>query len=428
MAVCYDNKLVLAPMVRVGTLPFRLLAASYGAEIVYTEEIVDLKLVKTERRVDPIKGIVEYVVRQENNNGLEATVFSTLAVPGRAREGAHVILQLGTGGAESALAAARHVEADVDGIDVNMGCPKRFSTQGGMGSALLTEPHKVHAILTTLVKNIKKPVSCKIRILEEDEPTVALLRLIAATGVSAIGIHPRVPNARTDKVPANYVRLANILRAAGDLRVPIILSGDVFERAQLETARATIGVSSVMFARSAMWNASVFAETPVHKLQAAQQFLWYALYYGNSFSNTKYLLSRSFQDEGRKWLAFTARLQSAKTMAGLCEALNMPYRPHHCSTRPPPGPDIGWLGVGPAPSSLADVPPVAAIPSLPPDDPDADLGDETGDTPGLDAPAPGSPQGPHNAQDCPTKRRRVTTPPPAPHAEGTEHTPTALLA
>jgi len=229
MAVCYDNKLVLAPMVRVGTLPFRLLAASYGAEIVYTEEIVDLKLVKTERRVDPIKGIVEYVVRQENNNGLEATVFSTLAVPGRAREGAHVILQLGTGGAESALAAARHVEADVDGIDVNMGCPKRFSTQGGMGSALLTEPHKVHAILTTLVKNIKKPVSCKIRILEEDEPTVALLRLIAATGVSAIGIHPRVPNARTDKVPANYVRLANILRAAGDLRVPIILSGDVFE-------------------------------------------------------------------------------------------------------------------------------------------------------------------------------------------------------
>lgn len=28
-----------------GTLPFRLLAASYGAEIVYTEEIVDLKLV-----------------------------------------------------------------------------------------------------------------------------------------------------------------------------------------------------------------------------------------------------------------------------------------------------------------------------------------------------------------------------------------------
>lgn len=36
---------------------------------------------------------------------------------------------------------------------------------------------------------------------------------------------------------------------------------------QLETARATIGVSSVMFARSAMWNASVFAQSPVHKLQ-----------------------------------------------------------------------------------------------------------------------------------------------------------------
>lgn len=45
------------------------------------------------------------------------------------------------------------------------------------------------------------PYHAQIRILEEDEPTVALLRLIAATGVSAIGIHPRVPNARSKAPP-----------------------------------------------------------------------------------------------------------------------------------------------------------------------------------------------------------------------------------
>lgn len=36
-SLCYHNKLILAPMVRVGTLPMRLLALDYGADIVYCE-------------------------------------------------------------------------------------------------------------------------------------------------------------------------------------------------------------------------------------------------------------------------------------------------------------------------------------------------------------------------------------------------------
>ncbi|KAL6093447.1 hypothetical protein STEG23_004755 [Scotinomys teguina] len=37
ISICYHNKLILAPMVRVGTLPMRLLALDYGADIVYCE-------------------------------------------------------------------------------------------------------------------------------------------------------------------------------------------------------------------------------------------------------------------------------------------------------------------------------------------------------------------------------------------------------
>ena len=35
--VTYTNKLILAPMVRIGTLPMRLLALRYGADLVYCE-------------------------------------------------------------------------------------------------------------------------------------------------------------------------------------------------------------------------------------------------------------------------------------------------------------------------------------------------------------------------------------------------------
>lgn len=48
----YENKLILAPMVRIGTLPMRLLALRYGADIVYTEELIDWKFLRSKRRIN----------------------------------------------------------------------------------------------------------------------------------------------------------------------------------------------------------------------------------------------------------------------------------------------------------------------------------------------------------------------------------------
>ena len=46
----YGSKVILAPMVRVSTLPVRLLALEYGADIVFTEELVDWKLLSSVRQ------------------------------------------------------------------------------------------------------------------------------------------------------------------------------------------------------------------------------------------------------------------------------------------------------------------------------------------------------------------------------------------
>jgi len=35
---------------------------------------------------------------------------------------------------------------DVATIDINMGCPKAFSIQGGMGAALLSKPELIHDV------------------------------------------------------------------------------------------------------------------------------------------------------------------------------------------------------------------------------------------------------------------------------------------
>lgn len=48
----YRNKVILAPMVRIGTLPMRLLSLDYGADLVYSEELIDWKLLRCERKIN----------------------------------------------------------------------------------------------------------------------------------------------------------------------------------------------------------------------------------------------------------------------------------------------------------------------------------------------------------------------------------------
>ncbi|XP_009149716.1 uncharacterized protein LOC103873037 isoform X2 [Brassica rapa] len=70
---------------------------------------------------------------------------------------------MGTSDAVRALKAAEIVCNDVAAVDINMGCPKAFSIQGGMGAALLTKPELIHDILATLKRNLDVPVTCSFK-------------------------------------------------------------------------------------------------------------------------------------------------------------------------------------------------------------------------------------------------------------------------
>lgn len=48
----YCDKLILAPMVRGSRLPTRLLAMKYGADLVYTDEMIDVGFLMSQRRVN----------------------------------------------------------------------------------------------------------------------------------------------------------------------------------------------------------------------------------------------------------------------------------------------------------------------------------------------------------------------------------------
>ncbi|XP_068721915.1 tRNA-dihydrouridine(20) synthase [NAD(P)+]-like isoform X3 [Montipora capricornis] len=248
MTLCYQGKKILAPMVRVGTLPMRLLALKYGADIVYAEEIIDFKILKTTRLENKMLGTVDFIL-------VDGTVvFRTCDA-----EKQKVVFQMGTADPERALKAAKMLENDVAGIDVNMGCPKDYSVKGGMGAALLTQPENVKKILTALVKGVSKPVTCKIRILPTIEETVAFAKLVESTGIVALAVHGREKHER----PRDPVHIDVIREVAKAVSIPVIANGvsalvktfDDIEKYRLET-----GCSSVMLARAAQWNPSIFSE------------------------------------------------------------------------------------------------------------------------------------------------------------------------
>ena len=308
--------LLLAPMVRVNTLPFRLLAAEHGAHMVYSEELVDRSVSSCTRRVNAALNTIEFV-RPGSDSSRPQLIFST-------KPHERVAFQLGTADAAEALRAARVVADDVRAIDVNMGCPVKFSLQGGMGSALLTQPEKVRDILTTLVRNLGgKPVTCKIRLLESPAETLQLCRAIAECGVAALAVHAR----RRHDRPRHWAQWDQValLRDALPKSLPLVLNGDVFSPDDVPRALAATGADALMLARGAMWNPSLFdrgraALAPPHEVVG--RYVELAEAHANSYGNTKYVCMQMLEGYGKT--APHRLLQKAKdypAMRGAVEAM-----------------------------------------------------------------------------------------------------------
>ncbi|XP_035192996.1 tRNA-dihydrouridine(20) synthase [NAD(P)+]-like [Oxyura jamaicensis] len=309
--LCFRGKNILAPMVRVGTLPMRLLALDYGADIVYCEELIDIKMLQCKRVINEVLETVDFVAPNER------VVFRTCE-----RERHCVVFQMGSADAERALAVAKLVESDVAGIDINMGCPKEYSTKGGMGAALLSDPDKIESILTTLVKGICKPITCKIRILPSVEDTLNLVKRIEKTGIAAIAVHGR----KKEERPQHPVHCDVIKAISEAVSIPVIANGGshdfIKEYMDIETFRKATDASSVMIARAAMWNPSIFRkEGPFPLKEVMQDYIKYAVRYDNHYTNTKYCLCQMLREQlettqGKK-------LHAAQSTQEICEAFEM---------------------------------------------------------------------------------------------------------
>ena len=326
--VDYRGKVVLAPMVRSGELPSRLLALKYGADLAWGPETVDKSMIGTSKRFNPVTSTIDYV-RTPSNSSRKPPIAVKESLIYRlhpAREHGRLIFQIGTASPSTAVEAAKLVAPHVAGIDVNAGCPKPFSTSGGMGAALLQTPDHLASILSALVKEVGEVfdigISVKIRILETPEKTEALVRKLCSTGITGLTVHCRTtPMRPRERAIRDQLRMiADICKAEG---VACLMNGDVKNRDEALQLIHEYGVDGAMIATAAESNPTAFRSAEQGGLlpwrEVVGEYMKTALQVDNKWGNTKFTLGQLIPG---KTDAFK-RITASKNYTSVCEILEL---------------------------------------------------------------------------------------------------------
>lgn len=322
----------LAPMVRASTIQLRTLALRYGADFVYTEELVDRSLSSCTRVVND-DGTIDFFKDTSNLSAkslrkLDDGKFLLLRID-PSIEKDKLVCQIGSGEPELALAAARIVHRDVRAIDLNMGCPKvrisryhvvphlcvspqKFSVSGGMGSALLSDPDRACRIIRSLTNELTSsdynpiPVSGKIRLLKDITSTVEFATGLINAGAKAIAIHGRQPGDLAIQ-PADWKTLETTvsLLTSKFPSNPILVNGDFYTRDDFTSFCHKTGAAGVLLARPALYNLSIFrkpekGDSPpfgynspllMDRTEVIRDYIRESVRYGAHFKNVKYVVS-----------------------------------------------------------------------------------------------------------------------------------------
>ncbi|CAO3595374.1 unnamed protein product [Absidia cylindrospora] len=218
-----------------------------------------------------------------------------------------VILQLGTADPDLALQAALVLKDEIAGVDVNCGCPKKFSFM--------------------VEWNLDVPVTCKIRILDDAESTVKLAKMIESTGVKALTVHCRTKNQRSS-TPAQWDALKPVVEAVKS--IPVVVNGDVMCWNDIAKAKEVTGASSVMIARGAQFNPSAFRKDGLVPFDVvAKEYLKTCIDMNNVFVNTKFVLLNMNTTSKHTKSQLYQQMTRAKSMLAMSELFDLASYYHH---------------------------------------------------------------------------------------------------
>ena len=234
-----DGNLFLAPVAGYSDRAFRSVCRDFGANFAYTEMVSAEALTRGSEKTESL------MARAPNEPQYAVQIFG--------------------GRPETMAAAARIVleKAHPECIDINAGCPVLKIVKTGAGSALTREPEKLYAVVKAVADSLGGvvPVTVKIRAGWDSEHITWKEAAQAAVdaGASAITIHART-RAQGYEGKADWNILAELVQLMRG-KIPVFGSGDAFSPQDARRMLEQTGCDAVMFARGAMGNPFLFAQT-----------------------------------------------------------------------------------------------------------------------------------------------------------------------
>lgn len=240
--VIIDHPVILGPMAGVTDLPFRVLCHEQGAGLVCTE-MVSAK-----------------AILYKNRNTQALMRMDPTEHP--------VSLQLFGSDPDSVSEAAAMIEdLPFEILDFNMGCPVPKVVNNMEGSALMKDPMRGAAIISAVVRKIRKPVTVKIRkgFNLDSVNAVEVAKRMEDAGVSAIAVHGRT----REQYYSGEADWEIIRQVKNAVSIPVIGNGDVDSPRKAEKMMRETGVDGVMIARAARGNPWIFHQV-IHYLETGE--------------------------------------------------------------------------------------------------------------------------------------------------------------
>lgn len=193
-----------------------------------------------------------------------------------------LIVQFAGTDPETVVTAARFVEDECDGVDLNMGCPQTCAKKGGYGAFLPDQPELVYSIVNAMHQNLKVPVTCKIRLNPDPDRTSSIEKTIdfalklQANGCQVLTVHGRTRNMKGPTAPhADWLAIREIKR---HLNIPVIANGSIDTFADIDTCLSESTADAVMAAYTLLLNPYLFDNIdlrgkPLGQLDAAREYI-----------------------------------------------------------------------------------------------------------------------------------------------------------
>ncbi|KAF9911699.1 tRNA-dihydrouridine(47) synthase [NAD(P)(+)]-like protein [Lobosporangium transversale] len=238
----FRGKTYLAPLTTVGNLPFRRICKEYGVDITCGEMAMASNLVQGQ------KGELALLRRHKSEDifGVQLT-GNKVDVVVRACD---MINQV----------------ANVDFVDLNMGCPIDLVYNNGSGSGLLNSPNKIKRMIKGMKTVLDVPVTVKFRMAVHDKKPIGetMTSLFYDFGAALGTLHGRSRQQRYTKLADwDYIsQCTKINRGSlgADDYMPLFGNGDILGPSDYYRHMKEHNVDGCMIARGALMKPWIFEE------------------------------------------------------------------------------------------------------------------------------------------------------------------------